>query len=62
MLQDFQNTQAGNNSIVGPEINIFCYSNYCNGVEMVGDTNLLNTTLCWVEYDIVLGYHFSFEI
>ena len=27
-------------------MNTFCYN--CNGVEMVGDTYSLNTTLCWV--------------
>ena len=27
----------------------------CNGIEMVGDTYSLNTTLCWVDY-IICSY------
>ena len=45
MLQYFHNTHVVNNS-GRPTNQNFGYNG--NGVEMAGDTYLLNTTLCWV--------------
>ena len=45
MLPDFCNTQAGHNS--SSPRNEYFWVHY-TGLEMVGDTYLLNTTLCWV--------------
>ena len=46
MLHDFL-THKVEKTQVGPERNIFGYNK--NGVEMAGDTYLLNTTLSWVK-------------